>query len=383
MTSGHAGGWERARFRMSSHAAEQVAVDPSAPPTLPTAAVAAPVRSPVWRLGAGLADDTRAALSAVDRLTADNKAADDAHRLNPDEQRLRERFEDALIGARTVTGELLGLVEQLEQYALSRRRWDLETRLQAVAGARSVDAMALVRETGEPSQGQVEAAARVERALGALRPDAEEIEHGFGDLRGGLRRLQRAQRDVLGHRVDRPLSLRHLRLLLDGSFRVLSTAAVGLLGVLALATRDGAGQGDAAVAAATAAAAPVEGLVELVRRRLHCQTSEQRLLAAHDDLTYLVGDFAHTAAHDADPARLEQLYAAALMESAHAARWSQRVAWTAGHDYAVTARQVPVALGAAMRAVRAADAAGLAEAGGAVREVYESLGRYRIPGPPR
>ena len=198
-------------------------------------------------------------LAAVDRLTAEIRAADDAHRRDPDEQRLRERLEDAVIGARTVTGELLGQVEQLEQYALSHRRWDLETRLRAVAGARSVDAMALVREAGEPSQGQVEAAARVERALAALRPDADEIEHGFEDLRGGLRRLQRALRDVLGHRVDRPLSLRHLRLLLDGSFRVLSTAAVGLLAVLALATRDGAAHGDAAVAAATAAAAPVDG----------------------------------------------------------------------------------------------------------------------------
>jgi hypothetical protein len=368
---------------MSSHAAEQVAVDPSAPPTPPVTGVAAPVRSPVWRLGAGLADDARAVLAEVDLLTDEVASAEDTHRRDPDERWLRERLEDALVGARTVTGELLALVEQLEQYALSHRRWDLETRLRAVAGARGVDAMSLVRVAGNPSQGQVEAAARVERALGALPPDADEIEHGFEDLRGALRRLQRAQRDVLGHRVDRPLSLRHLRLLLDGSFRVLSTAAVGLLGVLALATQDGVGNGDAAVAAATAAAAPVEGLVELVRRRLSSQTPEQRLLAAHDDLTYLVGDFAHTAAHGADPARLEQLYAAALMESAHAARWSQRVTWTAGHDYAVTARQVPVALGAAMRAVRAADAAGLVEAGGAVREVHASLGRYRIPDPPR
>ena len=367
---------------MSSHATEQVAVDPSAPPTPPVTAVAAPFRSPVWRLGAGLADDARAMLAAVDRLAAEVGSADDAHRGDPDDRRLRERLEDALIGTRSVTGELLSLVEQLEQYALSHRGWNLETRLRAVTGARTVDAMALVRVVGQPSQVQVEAAARVERALGALRPDAEEIEHGFEDLRGGLRRLQRALRDVLGHRVDLPLSLRHLRLLLDGSFRVLSTAAVGLLGVLTLATRDGAGQGDAAVAAATAAAAPVEGLVELVRRRLRIQSPEQRLLATHDDLTYLVGDFAHTATHGADPTRLEQLYAAALMESAHAARWSQRVAWTAKHDYAVTARQVPVALGAAMHAVRTADAEGLARAGGAVREVHAALGLYRIPDPP-
>jgi hypothetical protein len=221
----------------------------------------------------------------------------------------------------------------------------------------------------------------VERAVRALRPDADEIEHGFEDLRSGLRQLQRALRDVLGHRVDRPLTLRHLQLLLDASLRVLSTAAVGLLGVLALATGDGTAHGDAAVAAATAAAAPVEGIVELVRRRLRCAAPEQRLLAAHDDLTYLVGDFAHAAAHGGDPARLESLYAAALLESAHAARWSQRVAWTAKHDYAVSARQVPVALGAAMRAARAADPAGLADATAAVREVHASLGRYRIPEP--
>jgi hypothetical protein len=339
--------------------------------------------APVWRLGAGLADDARAVLAAVDRLAAEVGSADDRHRRDPDEQWLRDRLEDALIGTRTVTGELLDLVEQLEQYALSHRRWDLETRLRAVAGARSVDSMALVRVAGEPSQVQVEAAARMERAVRALRPDAEEIEHGFEDLRGGLRRLQRALRDVLGHRVDRPLSLRHLRLLLDGSFRVLATAAVGLLGVLALATRDGAAHGDAAVAAATAVAAPVEGLVELVGRRLRCRTPEQRLLAAHEDLTYLVGDFARTAAHEPDQARLEELYAAALMESAHAARWAQRMAWPARHDYAVTARQVPVTLGVAMRAARAADAAGLAEATGAVRQLHASLGRYRVPEPPR
>ena len=293
---------------MSSHAAEQVAVDPSAPPSA-RPAVAAPAGSPVWRRGPGLVDDARAVLAAVDRLTTEVRSADDAHRRDPDEQWLRERLEGSVIGARTVTGELLGQVEQLEQYALSHRRWDLATRLRAVAGARSVDAMALVRAAGEPSQVQVEAAARVERALAGLRPDADEIEHGFEDLRGALRVLQRALRDVLGHRVDRPLSLRHLRLLLDGSFRVLSTAAVGLLGVLALATRDGAAHGDAALAAATATAAPVDGLAELVRRRLQCQIPEQRLLAAHDDLTYLVGDFAHAAAHGADAARLEELYA--------------------------------------------------------------------------
>lgn len=367
---------------MSFHAAEPVAVDPSAPPSS-RATLAAPGRPPVWRRGAGLGDDARAVLAAVDRLTAEARSADDAHRRDPDERWLRERLEHALIGARTLTGELLGQVEQLEQYALSHRGWDLETRLRAVAGARGVDVMALVRAAGEPSQVQVEAAARVERALGALRPDADEIEHGFEDLRNGLRLLQRALRDVLDHRVDRPLSLRHLQLLLDGSLRVLSTGAAGLLGVLALATRDGSAHGDAAVAAATAAAAPVEGLVELVRRRVRCQAPEQRLLAAHDDLTYLVGDFAHAAAHGADPGRLERLYAAALLESAHAARWSQRVAWTAKHDYVVSARQVPVALGAAMRAARAADPAGLADATAAVREVHASLGRYRIPDPSR
>jgi hypothetical protein len=54
------------------------------------------------------------------------------------------------------------------------------------------------------------------------------------------------------------------------------------------------------------------------------------VLAAHDDLTYLVGDFAAAAAADPDRDQLEDLYVAALAESAHAARWSQRVGWTAG-----------------------------------------------------
>src|SRR6185312_4997956 len=208
---------------MSLSAAESAAVDPSAPASSGVA-VANPIRVPAWRRGPGLADDAQAALAEVDRLTAEVRSAQDTHRRDPDERWLRERLEDALVGARTVTGELLGQVEQLEQYALSHRHWDLETRLRAA---------------GEPSQVEVEAAARVERAVRALRPDADEIEHGFEDLRSGLRQLQRALRDVLGHRVDRPLTLRHLQLLLDASLRVLSTAAVGLLGVLALATGDG------------------------------------------------------------------------------------------------------------------------------------------------
>ena len=74
-------------------------------------------------------------------------------------------------------------------------------------------------------------------------------------------------------------------------------------------------------------------------------TAAQRMLAAHDDLTYLVADFARgvTAARP-DRDRLEDLYAAALLQSSHAARWAQRLAWTAKQDYTVTARQVPVVL---------------------------------------
>jgi hypothetical protein len=368
---------------MPHHAAEPATATPAAPltaaPAAPLTAAPAAHAAPVWRHGAALAAGTRAVLAAVDRLAAQAGAAGDAHRRDPDEQLLRGRLEDAVTDARTVAGDLIGQVERLEQYALSGQRWDLATRLAAVAAARTVDAMAVVRAAGEPTQAQVEAAARVERALAGLRPDAEDLEHGFEDLRGGLRRLQRALRDALTHRADRPLSLPHLRLLLDGTGRVLSTAAVGLLAALALATREGAGHGDAAVAAATAAAAPADGLVELVGRRLRAPAPEHRLLAAHDDLTYLVGDFATAAATAPDRDRLEDLYTAALAESAHAARWSQRVGWTAGHDYAVTARQVPVVLAAAMSAARADDAAGLTEATRAVRAVHESLSRYRIP----
>jgi len=75
---------------MSFHAAEPVAVDPSAPPSS-RATVAAPGRPPVWRRGAGLGDDARAVLAAVDRLTAEARSADDAHRREPDERWLRER----------------------------------------------------------------------------------------------------------------------------------------------------------------------------------------------------------------------------------------------------------------------------------------------------
>jgi hypothetical protein len=157
------------------------------------------------------------------------------------------------------------------------------------------------------------------------------------------------------------------------------TVAVGLLAALGVATRDGAATGDAAIAAATAVAASVEPMVELVRLRMRPAGPEQRLQVAHDDLTYVVGDFARVAADGQDRDRLEDLYAAGLLESSHAARWAQRIGWTASQDYAVTARRVPVVLGEAMAAARGADAAALSVAAGRVREVHESLTRYRLP----
>jgi hypothetical protein len=361
---------------MPQHA-DPAAVDPS--PGGPVR----PVRLPVWRRGASLEGDVRAVLATVDRLRESTRLVEDEGRREPDEARLRDRLEAAVAAARDVLDEVIEQADQLGQYALSQRRWDLPLRLRAVDSARSVDVMALLRAAGEPSQGQVEAAARVERALAGLNPHADDLEHGFEDLTTGLRRLHRALREVLRRRDDRPLSLQHLRLVLDGAYRTLGTVAVGLLAALGVATRDGAATGDAAIAAATAVAASGEPMVELVRLRMRSAGPEQRLRATHDDLTYVVGDFARVAADGQDRDRLEDLYAAGLLESSHAARWAQRIGWTASHDYAVTARQVPVVLGEAMAAARSDDAAALAEAAGRVREVHESLIRYHLPLSPR
>jgi hypothetical protein len=369
---------------MTHHAeAASVGPPPRTPYGIPPAPPARPARTPVWRRGASLHTDVRAALAAVDRLGADTRAAEDEHRREPDPDRLRQRLEEAVGGARGVLGDVIGQVGQLEQYALSQRSWDLAVRLRAVSSARSVDVMAMLRAAGEPTQTEVEAAARVERALAGLNPDADDLEHGFEDLTTGLRRLQRALRDVLAHRADRPLSLRHLRQVLDGTYRSLATVAVGLLAALGVATQDGAATGDAAIAAATAVAASGERIVELVRRRMRVLRPEQRMQAAHDDLAYLVGDFARAAAAGRpDRDRLEDLYGAALQESSHAARWAQRLAWTAKHDYAVTARQVPVVLGEAMAAARAEDPDALTAATARVREIHDSLTRYHLPDPP-
>jgi hypothetical protein len=357
---------------MPQHAAESPAAGVPRPP----------VRLPAWRRGAALEGDVRAVLTTADRLRAGTRAAQEQDRREPDDARLRRRLEEAVEEARAALTDVIAQVDQLEQYALSDQHWDLSVRLRAVRSARSVDVMALLRAGGEPSQTQLEAAARVDRALGGLNPDADDLEHGFEDLTAGLRRLQRALRDVLQHRVDRPLSLPHLRALLGGAYRTLGTVAVGLLAALGVATQDGAAPGDAAIAAATAVAASGERVVDLVRQRMRTLTPQQRLLAAHDDLGYLVADFARgVAAEPPDRDRLEDLYGAALLESSHAARWAQRLAWTAKQDYAVTARQVPVVLGEAMTAVRSGDAAARVAAAAGVEGIAAALGRYRVPDP--
>lgn len=359
---------------MTHHAANPQAAD--APP---------PVRMPAWRRGATLEGDVRIVLAATDRLRARSRAAEEQARREPDDARLRRSLEEAVDQARLALGDVIGQVDQLEQYALSHQRWDLSVRLSAVRSARSVDVMAVLRAGGEPSQAQLEAAARVDRALAGLNPDADDLEHGFEDLEAGLRRLQRALRDVLQHRADRPLTLLHLRVVLGGAYRTLGTVAVGLLAALGVATQDGAAPGDAAIAAATAVAASGERVVDLVRQRMREPGPQQRMLAAHDDLGYLVADFARAVGADRpDRDRLEDLYGAALLQSSHAARWAQRLAWSAKHDYAVTARQVPVVLGEAMAAVRAGDAVGPAARTAAatrVAEVQQSLERYRVPDP--
>ena len=338
----------------------------------------ATLRKPAWGRGASIETSVQAVPVTVARIRAAVAEAEDQHRRDPDEGVLRARLETALDDASAVLDEVIRLVDQLEQYALStpQQRYDLSTRLRAVGTARSVDWQA---QTTDPARA---AAARIEQALIELDPASDDVERGFEDLRSELRRLQRALRDRRRHRDDRPLTPEHLRLLAVETGRVLDTVAVGLLAGLAVALGDGSSVGDAAIAAATGAAiAPrSERLAGLVRHRLRPLHPAQRLAAAHDDLTYLIGDFARiggVAPPERD--RLEELYAAALLASAHAARSAQRLGWTASRDYAVTARQVPVVLAAAMSAARAGDTATLSTALAAVRETPAALTRSRPP----
>ncbi len=351
--------------------------DEPARPGLPPPRHEATLRRPAWRRGASVESAVGAVLVTVERIRAEVAAAEDAAARDPDRTDLAARLEDAVIATGAALDGVIGLVDQLEQYALSApQRARRDVRLRAVRTARALDWATQPTEAGRA------AGARIEQALVELDTESDDVERGFEDLRSELRRLQRALRDVARHRADRPMSVQHLRRLTADTLRVLDTAAVGLLAALRVALRDGASAGDTAIAAATGAAVRprCERLTALVRQRMRPPAAAERLAAVHDDLTYLVGDFARACAgRPPDRDVLEDLYGAALLQSSHAARSAQRLGWTAAHDYAVTARQVPVVLAAAMAAVRAGDTDALAGPAEAVAEVHVALTRYRTP----
>lgn len=300
------------------------------------------------------------------RLRRETDAAELAALRDAEPDLLRRHLGRALVEAHAALDDVVDHVDRLRREgrgnALTPRElWDTDSREDAIRTA----SRTLLRTDG---------AAPLHTALAGLDPADDAVENGYDDLRAGLRRLQRSLTDVRAH--DRELSPTHLRLLVEGTLRTVETVALALDAAAASIRWDGASAADAAIAAAAARDADPEPLVELVRDRVRVRTPAQRLRAAHDDLTALVGDFAEDCERGVPDPRT---YAAALLVSQHAGRWAQRLAWTAGHDYVRTARQVPEVLGLAMAAVRADDPPALADAAKHVREVHESLGRYRVP----
>ncbi|CAA9249025.1 MAG: hypothetical protein AVDCRST_MAG41-1858 [uncultured Corynebacteriales bacterium] len=308
----------------------------------------------------------RAIAERVERLRRDTDAAELLALREGEPDLLRRHLERALVEAHAALDDVVDHVDRLRREgrgnALTPRElWDPDSREDAIRTA----ARALDRTDG---------ARALRAALAGLDPDDDAVENGYDDLRAGLRRLQQALRGIRRH--DRPPGAEQLRLLVRGTLRTVGTVALALDTAAGITRWDGASAADAAVAAAAARAGDPEPLVELVRVRVRDRPPAQRLRAAHEDLTLLVGDFAE----DCERGRPSpETYAAALLAAQHAARWAQRLAWSAGYDYLRTARQVPEVLGPAMAAARAADRPALADATKHVREIHESLGRYRVP----
>jgi len=302
----------------------------------------------------------------VERLRRDVEAAELLALREAEPDLLHRHLERTLAQAHAALDDVVDHVDRLRREgrgnALTPRElWDPDSREDAIrTAARTLD--------------RTDGAGALRTALAGLDPDDDAVENGYDDLRAGLRRLQQALRAVRRH--DRSPGPDQLRALVDGTLTTVGTVALALDTAVGIIRWYGASAADAAVAAAAARAGDPEPLVELVRDRVRGRTPAQRLQAAHEDLTLLVGDFAEDCERGA-PGR--ETYAAALLAAQHAARWAQRLAWTAGHDYVRTARQVPEVLGPAMAAARAADRPALADAAKRVREVHESLGRYRVP----
>jgi hypothetical protein len=300
------------------------------------------------------------------RLLRDIDAAELAALREGEPDLLRRHLERSLTAAHAALDDVLDHVDKLRREgrgnALTPRElWDDDSREDAIRTA----SRTLLR-TGD--------AGRLHTALAGLDPTDDAVENGYDDLRSGLRRLLKALEGVRDH--PRTPGLDQLRQLVEGTLRTVAEVALALDAAATTIRWDGASAADAAIAAAAARAADPEPLVEVARDRVRVRTPAQRLRSVHDDLTTLVGDFAEDCERGAPDPRT---YAAALLDAQHAAKWAQRLAWSAGHDYVRTARQVPEVLGLAMAAVRAEDRPALADAAKHVREVHESLVRYRIP----
>ena len=318
-----------ARSRMSSHAAEQVAVDPSAPPS--AGAVAAPSGSPVWRRGAVPDDDARAVLAAVDRLTGEStRLADDAHRREPGRAAAAGAARGGGDRRPGRAGELLDQVEQLGAVraqrsaagtwcpAAGRRRRPLRRRDGAGPGGRRA----------EPGPG---------RGRGPGRAGAGRAAPGRGRDRARLRGPDAAGCAGCSGRCGTCSAAGSTGRCRCGTCGCCWTARTGCCppprsgcsACSALATRDGAGARGRGARRRHRRRGPGRGPGRAGPPAAALAGPEQRLLAAHDDLTYLVGDFAQVAAARAGPGPAGGALRGGLLESSHAARWAQRIGWTA------------------------------------------------------
>lgn len=293
--------------------------------------------------------------------------------------RLTGRLLEALETARTVVGEVIGLVDRLDG-GPGRHRIDPE----ALRTARAVPwRMLLRREDAEPDPEQLEVAAAITTALGRLEPGAE---RGYADLRLDLQLLQRALRDA-ARRADRPWSQERLILLLGETGRIVTTVAVGVLAAAAAALQSrSAGAAAALVTVTRELVAPAcQGVLDLVRHWVGPPSVNQRLVRVHDELRYVVEDLAGyldralRGEDEDDRATIEETYSVALLLAGHAARLARSLDWEISDAYVRTANQVGAVLGGALQALRSERREGLEQAVLAVRDTAEGLRGQRIP----
>jgi hypothetical protein len=303
--------------------------------------------------------------------------------------RLTGRLLEALETARTVVGEVVGLVDRLDT-GRGRPRIDDE----ALRTARAVPwRMLLRRDDAEPDAEQLEVAAALTTALGRTDPDTD---RGYADLRLDLQLLQRALRDA-AHRADRPWSQERLILLLGETGRIVTTVAVGVLAAAAAALQSRSPGAAAVLVAVTGSVVgpACQGVLDLVRHWVGPASVNQRLVRVHDELRYVVEDLAgylgrvlrgeaEGAADEGGRETIEETYSVGLLLAGHAARLARSLDWESADVYVRTANQVAAVLGAAMQALRSEQPDGrrerLEQAVLSVRDTADGLRQHRIPG---